>query len=187
MKQMDPSKFEFEVNWLPFQLNSRAPTVGVNKLKMYHEKFGKERCDQMIPYMKQVGDSCGINFSYGGKTGNTMRAHRLVEWAGLQGKEDAMMEKLFEFYFEQEQDITDVKVLAGAAKAIGLDEGKAATFLAGDEHTDTVATKAMKAQRSTGGISGVPYFVVTNTSAGKKSSLSGAQESATFVKIFSTL
>lgn len=39
----------------------------------------------MIPSMQQVGKQAGINFSYGGKLGNTMKSHMLIEYAKQHG------------------------------------------------------------------------------------------------------
>ncbi len=56
MKQYKESgkDVDFEVNWLPFQLDANAPIEGVNKMEMYEKKFGKERIAQMLPSMKKV-------------------------------------------------------------------------------------------------------------------------------------
>jgi len=40
----------------------------------------------MVPYMKDQGAKVGIKFSYGGKVGNTLDSHRLVELAKTKGK-----------------------------------------------------------------------------------------------------
>jgi len=40
----------------------------------------------MLPYMINVGKEVGINFSYGGKTGNTLLSHRLVDYSATKDK-----------------------------------------------------------------------------------------------------
>jgi len=75
------------VNWKPFFLNPQAPTPGVDKMEHYYQKFGKERVDKMIPYMKEQGSKVGIKFSYKGKVGNTMDSHRLLYFARDNGKQ----------------------------------------------------------------------------------------------------
>jgi len=72
---------DFEISWRPFQLNPNASEEGVDKMNYYEMKFGKERTERMIPYMKQIGASENINFSYGGKVANTLNSHRLIEYA----------------------------------------------------------------------------------------------------------
>lgn len=50
MKQFK-DQLEFEVKWLPFQLDANASLAGVDKLELYNSKFGAARVAQMIPHM----------------------------------------------------------------------------------------------------------------------------------------
>ena len=76
-----------DVVWRPFQLNAGSSLEGVDKMRMYNQKFGADRVAAMVPRMKETGAGCEppIEFSYGGMTGNTLRSHRLTEWAKRQG------------------------------------------------------------------------------------------------------
>merc|ERR1711871_721817 len=114
----------FDVRWRPFFLNADSPVEGRNKREAYVAKFGEERVKQMEPYMVQVGRQAGIEFSYGGNTGNTLRSHRLVEWAFAQGgaaAQDRVVEAMFQGYFEKEQDITSIQFLVAVAHTAGID------------------------------------------------------------------
>ena len=112
--------------------------------------------------MNQVGKQCGIEFSMGGNTGNTLRSHRLNKWAfdqaGTQGQ-DKVVEALFSGYFEKEQDITDVNYLASAAKAAGLDEGAALAYLKSDKDVNEVRQEEQEFRQKYQ-ISGVPFFAI---------------------------
>ena len=77
-------KLHTQVSWHPFMLDPSLPAPGTNKMALYRKKFGA-RFDAMIPHMKQVGSTIGVNFSYGGNVGNTLNSHRLVTWAQKQG------------------------------------------------------------------------------------------------------
>jgi hypothetical protein len=50
MKQFK-DQMDFEVKWLPFQLDANASLAGVDKLELYNSKFGAARVAQMIPHM----------------------------------------------------------------------------------------------------------------------------------------
>mmetsp|Transcript_83010 Transcript_83010/g.240165 ORF Transcript_83010/g.240165 Transcript_83010/m.240165 type:complete len:181 (-) Transcript_83010:82-624(-) len=114
-------KADFQVTWRPYELNPAAPGgKGINKLAMYNEKFGEARVKQMLPYMQQVGQQDGINFSYGGNVGNTFDSHRLISLAQKQGKQDELVEELFRNYFEQEKCISDHEVLLAVAQKVGV-------------------------------------------------------------------
>lgn len=181
LSQLHPSVSR-QISWAPFQLRPDAPLKGENKLEMYRKKFGQARMDQMIPHMKNVGQACGIEFSYGGLVGNTLLSHRLITWAAKQGadKEDAIVEVLFKFYFEQEQDICDIQTLGRAAELAGLNKLAAEEFLRSSELAAEVAREA--SENSSGGISGVPYFIFND-----KFAFSGGQPPEQFLQVFKKL
>jgi predicted DsbA family dithiol-disulfide isomerase len=74
----------------------------------------------MLPHMQQVGLQHGIKFTYGGKIGNTINSHRLVEYAKRHGKENEMVDIMMKGYFEEEQDVSDVATLVKLAGKAGL-------------------------------------------------------------------
>eukprot|EP00471_Norrisiella_sphaerica_P001310 CAMPEP_0184487230 /NCGR_PEP_ID=MMETSP0113_2-20130426/9526_1 /TAXON_ID=91329 /ORGANISM="Norrisiella sphaerica, Strain BC52" /LENGTH=157 /DNA_ID=CAMNT_0026869445 /DNA_START=376 /DNA_END=849 /DNA_ORIENTATION=+ len=149
-------------------------------MEMYNQKFGKERVEKMVPYMKEQGAKVGIKFSYGGKVGNTLNSHRLVQFAKEKGKVDEMVEKIMSYYFEQEKDISDLKVLKAAAAEVGLDEKETEEFLESEKHVDTINDQVREAYML--GITGVPAFVIN-----QKELLSGAQETDTWEEVLEDL
>lgn len=66
----------------------------------------------------------GINFKFGGKTGNTRDSHRLIQLGKTKSPklQTRVVEELFAAYFENEGDITDHKILRQAAIKAGLEE-----------------------------------------------------------------
>lgn len=180
LNQVDKSKVDVQIDWKPFFLDPSLPTPGQDKMTLYSKKFGTERMQQMIPHMKEVGRKVGINFSYGGKVGNTMNSHRLVEFAKKEGKLDAIIEKLFAAYFEQEKDISDTDTLVKIAEEAGLDGSKARSFLAGTEMKAAILEEVESAYGK--GISGVPAFIVND-----RFLISGGQPPEAFLKLFAKL
>lgn len=168
---------DFDVKWIPFQLNPQAEGgAGVNKLEMYKKKFGEARVADMLPFMQQTGRGEGINFSYGGNTGNTFDSHRLISFADKQGKQDELVEELFKNYFEEEKCISDSAVLLAAANKVGVKDAE--KMLESNAEASEVQADIMKYQQAQD-ISGVPFFIIDG-----KHRLSGAQEPETFEKIF---
>ena len=80
------------------------------------------RSEPCVCTQVQTGAADGISFSYDGKTGNTLRSHRLIEWARTQqggaSAQDRVVEALFKRYFEAEADITSVGGAVGVAHAV---------------------------------------------------------------------
>lgn len=146
---------------------------------MYASKFGPEKAALISQRLEAVGKMVGINFSFGGKTGNTRDSHRVIEMAGRmsEGTQDRVVKELFQAYFEKEQDITSHEVLRTAAMKAGIGEGKVDGWLKSDEGGQAVDTGVMEAQAK--GISGVPNFTLQG-----KYEIGGAQDPAAFLQVF---
>jgi predicted DsbA family dithiol-disulfide isomerase len=177
---------DFELTWKPFFLDPRLPGgKGKDKMEHYRAKFGAERVAQMMPHMVRTFENEGIpNYSMGGRVGNTMDSHRLLEHAvriGGPAKQDALVEKLFERYFVGGQALSDRAVLLEAADAVALDGAR--EVLESGELTEEVWHSVEGAYSA--GVTGVPYFRIDGGGRGKE--LSGGQEPDVFLRVFSLL
>jgi len=110
--------------------------------------------------LSSIGKENGINFKYGGRTGNTRDSHRLVQLAKSKSPQiqTAVMEQLFRAYFEEEKDITSDQVLLEAGTQAGLDEAEVKKLLGSNQMGEIVDEEVLAAQM--GRISGVPHFVI---------------------------
>lgn len=169
----------FDIEWLPFQLNPNAPrNKGVNKMEYYQQKFGVSDPKQhpMFQRLTTAGHDVGIEFSFGGDTGNTFDSHRLIYLAYQQNKQDAVVEELFKNYFEQEKGIFDMAVLEKCAVKCGVEGfGKLRDdpeYLAGE-------VRALLQAPHMGRVRGVPHFLVD-----EKFEMSGAQPADHFEELF---
>lgn len=157
-----------DVVWRPFQLNPTMPKLGMDRTVYLETKFGSlEVFDEMEQRLLEAGRGEQIRFAFEkiSRTPNTFLAHRLIWFAGRQGLQDAVVNRLFQGYFEEGLDIGSPSVLIELADRAGLN---AASFLEGDQGVAEV-----KAEESVGhrlGIRGVPYFVFDNVHE-----ISGAQ------------
>jgi len=178
----------FNVIWRPFQLNAAAPKgKGVNKMEMYIEKFGKSRMDAMLPQMKETGLKEGINFSYGGYTGNTFDSHRLIWKAKEVGGidlQDKVVESLFKAYFEEEKSMGDLSVLIDCANRVEgmMDDVSVKEFLEESNNGKNETLKELEEYRRVYGVSGVPFFIFN-----EKYSFSGAQPPDEILSVFKKL
>lgn len=170
----------FSTTWLPFYLNPEAPKIAVDKQAFYDAKFGsKKKASVILGRLVDVGKDSGINFSFGGKIGNTRDSHRLVELAKTKGSDmqTRVVEELFKSYFEEEGDITNHDVLREAAVRAGLEEAEVKSWLESDKGGEAVDHEVSEAQQR--GVSGVPNFVLQG-----KYEIGGAQDAEAFVKVF---
>ena len=173
------SQDTFSTTWLPFYLNPTAPTEGIDKKAYYKSKFGEGRTEQIFARLHEAGRADGIDFKFGGKTGNTRDSHRLIQLGKTKGPEmeTRVVEELFKAYFENEQDITSHKVLLDAGIKAGLGEVEVKEWLGSDKGGRQVDKEVREAQLSD--IHGVPNFTIRG-----KYEIGGAQEPDAFLQIF---
>ncbi|HPN07550.1 MAG TPA: DsbA family oxidoreductase [Hyphomonadaceae bacterium] len=135
-------KVEVAFHFQPFELNPDMVAEGENTAEHVARKYGAnpERSAASRNALKQHGDALGFDFGFRpeSRIWNTFDAHRLLHWAGLEGKQLELKEALFKANFTDQQATSDHEVLASAAKAAGLDEKRAREILASDEFVDEV-------------------------------------------------
>lgn len=173
------SQDTFSTTWLPFYLNPDAPKHGIDKQQYYYEKFGEQRSKMMFTRLATLGKADGIDFNFGGKTGNTRDSHRLVQLGKTKSPamQTQVVEALFNAYFEREEDITSHDVLLRAGVKAGLPEAEIHEWLRSDKGGREVDQEVLEAQVRS--ISGVPHFTIQG-----RYELGGAQEPEAFVQIF---
>ncbi|KAF8988592.1 hypothetical protein CPC16_008625 [Podila verticillata] len=166
----------FEVNWLPYQLDPAASKTPIPKMTMYARKFGPERAPLIRDRMLQVGKEEGIPFSYNGNVCNTLDSHRLILYATKHGKQNEMVDQLFEDYFEQDK-CGEIPTLIESAGKVGLDKQDVERYLNSSEGTNEVQREIEQARAQ--GVQGVPNITIQGRYV-----LSGAQEPETFEDVF---
>jgi predicted DsbA family dithiol-disulfide isomerase len=164
------------VRWLPFQLNPDLPAEGIPRVDYIARKFGA-RGKGNYERVAKVGESVGIPFDFDKieVQPNTLNAHRLLTYAEQQGRQHEVAEVLFNAYFIEGANLTDIDTLAAVAQRGGLDEAAAKAYLASDAERDTVAASDIEARNA--GINGVPFFIF-NRAVG----VSGAHEPETLLQ-----
>jgi predicted DsbA family dithiol-disulfide isomerase len=165
------------VTWHPFQLNPGMPIEGMPRAEYRRRKFGSAEYAQALDArVTGVAAEAGLAFDLAGqsRTPNTLRAHRLIRWAGAQGKQDALVEALFSAYFSAGLDVGDVAVLTRLAVSVGLDADVVARFLTSNEGTDEVLAEERVVRQH--GAEGVPLFIING-----QDRLSGAQPVPVFI------
>lgn len=155
---------EADVRWRPFQLDASLPKgKGVSKLEAYERKFGADRVASMIPYMKKVGAEHGIDFSYGGSIGNTFDSHRFLWQARETGGsvlQNALVDRLFAAYFENEQSAGDPAVLRECAEEAGFPTDVVDRLLSDETVGKAGVESELNEFRRKWNCTGVPLFVV---------------------------
>jgi predicted DsbA family dithiol-disulfide isomerase len=146
----------------PFELNPGMKPEGQNILDHVAEKYGASpeqsaaNRERIRARAAELGFTMAI--SNESRIYNTFDAHRLLHWAGLEGRQAALKHALFAAYFTEGQDPSDHDVLAAAAGKAGLDETAAREVLASGLYAQEVREAEQLWQSR--GISAVPAVVI---------------------------
>lgn len=165
------------MRWLPFQLNPDIPAGGMPRQEYIERKWGPGRGPEAYARVAAAGASVGLPMAFEKilVQPNTLEAHRLLNYAEQNARQDEMAEALFKAYFVDGADLTDSAVLADLAASAGLDRDAVVAYLASDADRDLIAQADVEAR--TAGIGGVPFFIFN-----RKVGVSGAQEPGTLLQ-----
>ncbi|WP_306150855.1 DsbA family oxidoreductase [Roseovarius sp. MMSF_3281] len=169
----------FSINWHPFQLNPEMPRDGMDRRAYLEAKFGGQdgAVQAYLPVVEKAREaSLNINFEAIERTPNTLDAHRLIHWAGIEDRQMAMAVALFKAYFEEGRDIGDRDVLADLADGLEMDAAVVRRLL--DSDADEEAIRERDKQFREMGITSVPTFIVNGEHA-----VPGAQPPELWIKV----
>lgn len=173
----------FAVSWHPFLLNPTMPPEGMDRRAYLQARFGPpEAVVRAYLPVQQMAERLGLPMDLGAiaRTPATIDAHRLIHWAGLEGRQTPVVAALFRAYFAEGRDIGDRAVLAQIAAGAGMDRPAVARLLASDADAEEVRTA--DATLRARGLRGVPSFVI-----GGEYVVSGAQEAGFWTRVIDDL
>ncbi|WP_133488601.1 DsbA family oxidoreductase [Aliiroseovarius marinus] len=153
----------FQVQWHPFQLNPEMPPEGMDRRTYLETKFGgqEKAVKAYMPVIEEAAASgVEINLEAIKRTPNTMNAHRVIHWAGLEGKQNAVVDRLFRAYFVEGRDLGDNEVLCDIAASAGMDGEMVARLLASSADASDLLARDMDARHK--GVNSVPTFLIAN-------------------------
>ncbi len=169
----------FIIAWHPFQLNPDMPAAGMDRRAYLEAKFGGQAgaVRAYLPvaeHAKAAGVT--INFDAMARTPNTLNAHRMIHWAGIEGRQTPMVSALFRAYFVEGRDIGDADTLADLADEAGMDAALVHRLLASDADRDEIIARDTAAREM--GVNSVPTFIVAGQHA-----VPGAQPTETWLAV----
>jgi predicted DsbA family dithiol-disulfide isomerase len=167
---------DVEVVYHAFELDPSIPAGQVTPIgELLTAKYGMT-ADQARSAEASVAaqaQASGLRFTTSRLTGNTFDAHRLVALGREAGRQDTILQFLYEAYFADGRSVFGSDDLVAIAEAAGLDGGRARAVLDGQEFADSVRADEDQARQL--GISGVPFVVLDG-----RLGVSGAQPATTF-------
>ncbi len=153
----------FIIEWHPFQLNPTMPKDGMDRREYLEAKFGGQKeAIEVYSNIDKTATETGLSLNFGGikRTPNTIDAHRLIHWSGIEGRQNSIIDRLFKAYFQEGRDISEHSVLTRIASAAGMDQDVVRNLLKSDADKEDIKARDTDARKR--GIQGVPAFVVAN-------------------------
>lgn len=169
---------DVDVVWRPHQLHPNLPPAGLDREDYLQRRYGEAAERARAPQrIVAEGADVGIRFNFNAmhRMPNTLAAHRLLHFAEDTGRQHALAETLFRFFFCDGRDVGDPETLCEAAHEAGLDAQAASAWLATDGGTATVQEQLREGLER--GVAGVPCYLL-----GGGFMLPGAQSSDTMAQ-----
>jgi predicted DsbA family dithiol-disulfide isomerase len=151
-----------QITFQPFELHPNMPAEGQNIVELVAQKYGSSPAQSAANREMIRARAAEVGFtivvSKQSRIYNTFDAHRLLHWAGLEGRQSVLKHALFDAYFTDGQNPSDHDVLVAAAEEAGLDGAAARDVLASGRYAEDVRSAEQLWQSR--GISSVPAVVI---------------------------
>ena len=151
-----------DIHFQPFELNPQLPAEGEGIGEHLQRKYGMDDA-QLADNQERIrarGAELGFVFDFNARSRiwNTFDAHRLLHWAGIEGKQRELKHALLRAYFSEGKNVSDRDTLVAIAASVGLDAERTRTILASDEYAADVREAEEFFRRN--GINGVPAVII---------------------------
>lgn len=164
---------ETRIRYRPFMLDPNTPPEGKNVPEELRRKYGRDPAP-MFARVEAEARASGIKLELAKQPLMlpTARAHALMQRTAVE-KQHALAKDLFEAYFLDARNISDLAVLSEIAAPHGHAAGDVERWLSDPEELTSARRAAEQASRM--GIQGAPFFVIDSAIA-----ISGAQPEDVF-------
>jgi predicted DsbA family dithiol-disulfide isomerase len=169
----------FEIEWHPFQLNPDMPKAGMDRTAYLEGKFGgKANAAATYAPIDAAAREAGFDIDWGAipRIPNSLDAHRLIHWAGLEQRQTPVVSALFGAYWREGRDIGDHDTLADIADGVGMDAAVVRRLLGSDADVEDISARDRHARER--GVTGVPTFIIANQHV-----VPGAQPSELWIQL----
>ncbi len=99
LRRIGPT-LQVELHFQPFELNPQMPPEGEDLVQHLARKYGatREQLAATHATLRQRGEEVGFQFGHRERIWNTFDAHRLLYWAGLEGRQRELKHALLSAY-----------------------------------------------------------------------------------------
>jgi len=147
----------------PFELNPDMGPEGVETVPYLMRKYGRtaEQVRETQARIRERGAAVGFAFGERKHVWNTFNAHRMLHWAGIEGRGLELKRALLRAYHGEGRNPGAADVLVELAGAAGLDAVRAKAIVESDEFAAEVRERERSWRQR--GVSAVPTVVVNDS------------------------
>lgn len=144
----------------PFELNPDLPPEGEDIVEYAARRYGSSASElsERQAMIRDRAAAVGLRFGTRTRVWNTFDAHRMMHWAGIEGRRRELKHALLAAYHTRGENPGDREGLLRAAAEAGLDVERAQAVFDGNEFADEVRAE-LQHWRSLG-IQVVPTIVI---------------------------
>ena len=160
-----PAEVEVTLRVEPFELNPDMGAEGAEVVPYLARKYGRTpgQIAEGQARIRERGAAVGFAFGARDHVWNTFDAHRMLHWAGLEGRALELKRALLRAYHGEGRNPGAKDVLVELAGAVGLDTARAKSILDSDEFASEVRSRERYWLER--GVGGVPLVVVNDAHA----------------------
>lgn len=155
-------EIEVDLHFQPFELNRDLGPEGEDAVEHLKKKYGMGDAQVAANQetIRQRGADLGFVFDMQRRRriNNTFDAHRLLHWAGPEGRQRELKHALLRAYFTDGRDVSDHDTLVDIAGSVGLPAERARAILGSGEYADEVRADEQYFQQA--GIHAVPAVIL---------------------------
>lgn len=162
-----------DITFRAFQLDPNGPERPVRTLEYLTRRYGPQAAT-MMDQVSEVAAGAGLEYHLADSwSGQTLDAHRLLQYAHTQGLQDTLVWRFFAAQFTEGRSLFEAESLVSLCTDVGLSADEVRKVLGSDSYAVDVQADIDKARQY--GITGVPFFVFNDRLA-----VSGAQPPEVF-------
>jgi len=153
-------QWPIELHFQPFELNPDMAREGEDAFEHLSRKYGAspEQLAQGRRTLVERGAALGFAFGERRRVWNTFDAHRLMHWAGLQGRARELKHALLRSYHGRGENPAESAVLLRCAQEAGLDQAAAREVIESGRYEQEVRQSEAHFQQL--GIQAVPSVII---------------------------
>ncbi len=153
-------EIDAELHFQPFELNPQMAPEGEDIVEHLSRKYRIDaaQIEHNREAIRERGAAVGFRFGLRGRIWNTFDAHRLLHWAGIEGRQHELKRALLAAYHTDGRNPGDAEVLVECAARAGLDAARAREVIASGAYADEV--RANERHWHELGVNSVPAVIV---------------------------